>query len=161
VANLLAFKNVIPPPPAEGLHSSHNGPRLDANVIAPSPNVTRDQSRSMTLNSGIIPPAPNVSSDRSRTVPSLNAGIVAPAPTVQSDHTLFAPRLDSSIIGPAPNVSSNNNRSAFSQRQRNRTRIHARFARSGAIGSIAQRPRNYPSTLRRHARSFSLARANE
>ncbi|MGD0990304.1 MAG: hypothetical protein ABR874_21030 [Candidatus Sulfotelmatobacter sp.] len=112
VANLLAFKNVIPPPPAEGLHASHNGPRLDANVIAPSPNVTRDQSRSMTLNSGIIPPAPNVSSDRSRTVPSLNAGIVAPAPTVQSDHTLFAPRLDSSIIGPAPNVSSNNNRNA-------------------------------------------------
>lgn len=106
VANLLAFKSVPGPPPAEGLHSSLTAPNLPANVIAPAPvNIARDQSRSgLTLNS-VVPPAPNVSSDQSRSAPSLNAAIVAPAPTVSSDHTLFAPKLDSSIIAPAPNVS--------------------------------------------------------
>jgi hypothetical protein len=91
VANLLAFKNVLPPPPAEGLHSSTRGPNVANEVIAPAPaNVARNQSRSMTLNSAIIAPAPNV----------------------ESEHTLFAPKLDASIIGPAPSVSSNGDRDA-------------------------------------------------
>lgn len=113
VANLLEFKNVIPPPPAEGLHSSHSGPRLETRVIAPADtNIARDQSRSMTLNSAVIPPAPKVSRSRERTSPAFNEAVVAPAPTVHSEHTLYAPRLDSSIIGPAPTVNSNTSRNA-------------------------------------------------
>jgi hypothetical protein len=111
VANLLAFKNVIPPPPAEGLRSSQRSPRMADNVIAPSPtDVARNQSRSMSLNSSVIAPAPDVSSVRSRSTPSLNSSIIAPAPTVQSEHTLYAPKLDASVIGPAPNVSNHGNR---------------------------------------------------
>ena len=113
VANLLEFKHVIPPPPAEGLHSSHTGPRLDASVIAPAPtNVPREQSRSMALNSAVVPPAPDVSSDRTRTAPTLNTGIVAPAPMVQSEHALVAPRLDPFVVRPAPNVASSSDRTA-------------------------------------------------
>jgi hypothetical protein len=113
VANLLEFKNVLPPPPAEGLHSSHSGPRLETRIIAPAPtDVTRDQSRSLSLNSSIIPPAPNVSPGRARTSPSLSEAIVAPAPTVQSEHTLYAPRLDPFVIRPAPNVANNSDRTA-------------------------------------------------
>ena len=113
VANLLKFKSIPGPPPSEGLHSSLTAPNLAANVIAPAPNLARDQSRaSLTLNNSIVPPAPNVSSNNSRSAPALNTAIVAPAPTVQSDHTLFAPRLDSSIIAPAPNVSADRTRTA-------------------------------------------------
>ena len=113
VANLLKFKSIPGPPPSEGLHSSVRTPDLAANVIAPAPNVARDQSRAgLTLNSSIVPPAPNISPDRSRSAPSLNSGIVAPAPTVQSEHTLFAPRLDSTIVAPAPNVSAHRTRNA-------------------------------------------------
>ncbi|MFZ0774202.1 MAG: energy transducer TonB [Candidatus Sulfotelmatobacter sp.] len=113
VANLLAFKSVPGPPPAEGLHSSLTAPSLPANVIAPAPaNIARDQSRSgLTLNS-VVPPAPNVSAERSRSAPALNAAIVAPAPSAPSEHTLFAPKLDSSIIAPAPNVSGDQIRAA-------------------------------------------------
>jgi hypothetical protein len=106
VANLLAFKSIPGPPPAEGLHSSLTAPRLPANVIAPAPrDVARDHSRTgLTLDS-VVPPAPTISSDRSRTAPALNAAVVPPAPSVRSEHTLFAPALDPSIIAPAPHVS--------------------------------------------------------
>ena len=106
VANLLAFKAIPGPPPAEGLHSSLTAPSLPANVIAPAPaNIARDQSRGgLTLNS-IVPPAPNVSAAKSRFAPALNAAVVPPAPTVPSERPLVAPRLDSSIIAPAPSVS--------------------------------------------------------
>ncbi|MGA7320174.1 MAG: hypothetical protein WBW98_06665 [Candidatus Sulfotelmatobacter sp.] len=113
VANLLAFKSVPGPPPAEGLHSSLNAPSLPPNVIAPAPaNVVRDQSRSILIFESVVPPAPNVSADRSRTAPALSAAIVAPAPSVASEHTLFAPKLDSSIIAPAPNISPDRTRAA-------------------------------------------------
>jgi hypothetical protein len=106
VANLLAFKSIPGPPPAEGLHSSLTAPRLPANVIAPAPaNVTRDQSRAGITFDAVIPPAPSVSSDRSRTAPALNAAVVPPAPSVRSEHTLAAPSLDPGIIAPAPHVS--------------------------------------------------------
>ncbi len=91
VANLLAFKSIPGPPPAEGLRSAHAGPTLATNVI---------------------PPAPNVSASRSRTAPSLSAPIVAPAPSVPSQHTLFAPRLDSTIIAPAPDIARDRSRVA-------------------------------------------------
>lgn len=113
VANLLAFKSVPGPPPAEGLHSSLTAPSLAANVIAPPQlDVARDRSRAgLTLNS-VVPPAPNAARDRSRSAPSLNTAVVAPAPAVQSEHTLFAPRLDTTIIAPAPNISRDQSRAA-------------------------------------------------
>jgi hypothetical protein len=112
VANLLAFKSIPGPPPAEGLHSSLTAPRLTTSVIAPAPvgvtrDVTRDQSRGgLTLPAdAIVPPAPSISSGKSRTAPALNAAVVPPAPSVRSEHTPVAPSLDSSIIAPAPHIS--------------------------------------------------------
>ncbi len=113
VANLLKFKSIPGPPPSEGLHSSLKAPNLAANVIAPAPNLARDESRAgLTLNTPIVPPAPNISPSNSRSAPSFRTSVVAPAPTVHSDHTLFAPRLDSTIIAPAPNVSADRTRTA-------------------------------------------------
>jgi hypothetical protein len=109
VANLLAFKSIPGPPPAEGLHTSLTAPRLPANVIAPAPvvatrDVTRDQSRGPLTLDYVVPPAPSISG-KSRTAPALNAAVVPPVPGVHSEHTLIAPRLDPGIIAPAPNVS--------------------------------------------------------
>jgi hypothetical protein len=112
VANLLALKSTPGPLPAEGLHSSLTAPSLPANVIAPAPNVTRDQSRSALSLDSVVPPAPNVSTDQSRTAPTLNAAVVPPTPDVRSDHVLYAPVLDSSVIAPAPNVSRDRTRAA-------------------------------------------------
>jgi hypothetical protein len=127
VANLLAVKSNPGPPPAEGLHSSLAAPSLPANVIAPAPNVTRDQSRGGLTLSTVVPPAPNVQSehtlyapvldpsiigpapkisrDGARTVPSLNANVISPASTrVSRDRTRSAPALIGSVIPPAPNA---------------------------------------------------------
>ena len=113
VANLLAFRSIPGPPPAEGLHSALTAPSLPTSVIAPAQlDVARDQSRAgLTMNS-VVPPASNAARDRSRTAPSLNAAIIAPAPTVQSEHSLYVPKLDSSIIAPAPSVSPDHTRAA-------------------------------------------------
>ncbi len=113
VANLLAIKPVPGPPPSEGLHASLTLPNLPANVVAPpSSNVTRDRSRSVTLNS-VIPPAPSLSRDKPLTAPALNSAVVPPAPSVSRDRSLAAPTLNSTVIAPSPtDVSRSRRRSA-------------------------------------------------
>jgi hypothetical protein len=113
VANLLAFRSIPGPPPAEGLHSALSAPTLPTSVIAPAQlDVARDQSRAALTMNSVVPPAPNAARDRSRTAPSLNTAIIAPAPTVQSEHSLYVPKLDSSIIAPAPSFSADHTRAA-------------------------------------------------
>src|SRR5271167_2385915 len=60
VANLLAFKPLPGPPPAEGLRSSLIAPTLPATVaVPPSPELSASASRTPgALTTDVIPPAP-------------------------------------------------------------------------------------------------------
>ena len=87
VANLLAFKPVPGPAPAEGLKSSQRAPTLSEAVVAPTPDVMNEkQQRALTLNANIVPPTPEAQRDKMRSAQPLNAAIVPPSPN--------APRSD-------------------------------------------------------------------
>jgi hypothetical protein len=82
VANLLAFKPIPGPPPAEGLRSSLVAPALpQMNVVPPSPEFTTSANRAAnSLTPSVVPPAPNVSRDSVRGANPLAPTVVAPAP---------------------------------------------------------------------------------
>src|SRR5271163_559845 len=65
VANLLAFKPLPGPPPAEGLRSSLIAPTLaEMNVVPPAPELKASASRTtsgLTTTTNVVPPAPEVS----------------------------------------------------------------------------------------------------
>jgi hypothetical protein len=88
VANLLAFKPVPGPAPAEGLKSSQRAPTLDQAVVAPTPDVRNDNKaqRAPILSANIVPPTPEAQREKMRSAPPLNAAIVPPSPS--------APRSD-------------------------------------------------------------------
>ncbi len=104
VANLLAYKPVPGPPPAEGMKSSLRVPTLpQTQAIAPAPDVERDRMQApSTLNSSVVAPAPDVQRDRMQAAPTLNSSVVAPAPEVQRDRMQSAPALSASAVPPAP-----------------------------------------------------------
>jgi len=90
VRNLLAFKPIPGPPPAEG---------MQARLVAPALSST-------FANVAPVPPAPDLSKEAgsaSRNQASLAAGVVAPAPEVAHD-TRRSSAITSSVIAPAPNV---------------------------------------------------------
>ncbi|HLB88097.1 MAG TPA: hypothetical protein VJK29_10635 [Terriglobales bacterium] len=81
VANLLAYKPVPGPPPAEGLKSSLRVPAVPETAVPPPPEVERDKSRTTpVLNAGVIAPAPEVQRDRMQAAPALNSGVIPPSP---------------------------------------------------------------------------------
>ena len=102
VANLLAFKPIPGPPPAEGMQArlvaptlpnvapappapelgsaSRSQPALAASAIAPAPQVAHDTRRSSAMNATVIAPAPNVSADKLRAANAIASTVVAPAP---------------------------------------------------------------------------------
>ena len=104
VANLLAIHPNAGPPPSEGIRSSRSAPNLNAQIVAPAPNVLRDFTRNGIQLDKVIAPAPSISRDPSA-APVLSAKIIPPAPSVSGDHTLVAPALVPIIIPPAPNAS--------------------------------------------------------
>src|SRR5215471_9237324 len=104
VANLLAIHPDPGPPPVEGLRSHRATPNLAANIVAPSPNVTRDYTRNGVQLDSVIAPAPNVTRDRPLTAPNLSTVLIPPAPSVINEHTLVAPALAPNIVAPAPTV---------------------------------------------------------
>lgn len=87
VANLLAYKPVPGPAPAEGLTSSRHA--------AP-------------MNSAAVPPSPDVQRDRMKAPPSLNAGVVAPAPEIRRDQMQKAPVLSGQVVPPSPSAPQRN-----------------------------------------------------
>ena len=103
VANLLAFKPLPGPPPAEGLRSSLVAPALPmVNVVPPSPELKSSLSHNQnSLTTNIIPPAPEISPAATRKAPELSASIVAPAPDVARDKMRAALPLNPSVIAPA------------------------------------------------------------
>jgi hypothetical protein len=114
VANLLAFKPLPGPPPAEGLRSSLVAPTLPAtSVVPPSPELNASPNRAANgLTANVVAPAPDVS-QASRKSPTLNAAAnptivnptpVPPAPNVSRDKMQMrsATPLAPTVIAPAP-----------------------------------------------------------
>jgi TonB family protein len=138
VANLLAIQPNAGPPPVEGLRSSRSAPNLSGAIVAPAPDVTRNDTRDYTrngialtsvvppaphfsrdqpliaprLNPDVIPPAPNAGQRQTLVAPALGASIIPPAPSVSRDHALTAPSLNSTVVAPAPNASRDKTRAA-------------------------------------------------
>src|SRR5208282_5122616 len=108
VANLLAFKPLPGPPPAEGLRSKLILPTLPTtSVVPPSPELNAAANRSANgLTANVVAPAPEVS-HASRTSPTVNAAvvnptIVPPAPNVSRDKMRSATPLAPTVISPPP-----------------------------------------------------------
>src|SRR6266851_5115279 len=106
VANLLAFKSIPGPAPAEGLRSSLATSVLpQMAVIAPAPEVPRDKMRATPmLNSGVIAPSPEVARNNMRMAPEMNAAVIAPAPsdTNRDIAALRVPVVRSQDVIPPP-----------------------------------------------------------
>ncbi|PYX32279.1 MAG: hypothetical protein DMG80_08545 [Acidobacteria bacterium] len=106
VANLLAFKQVPGPPPAEGLRSSLAAPTLPTpSVIPPTPELNSHLTRkSDNLMAEVIAPAPDISHANSRSLPTVNSQAVAPAPSITRDKMRSATPINPSVVAPAPDV---------------------------------------------------------
>jgi hypothetical protein len=108
VANLLAYKRVPGPPPAEGLKSSRApviAPQLAA--VPPSPEVEGDPMRSApALAEGVVPPAPTGEDIASLRLPGSHPVEVVPPPVSAPEQISTAnPRLTlpaPSVVAPAP-----------------------------------------------------------
>lgn len=104
VANLLAIRPNIGPPPVEGLRSARRTPSLPASVVAASPDVIHDYTRNaIRLDSAVAAP-PSVTRDRTLTAPSLSTTLIAPPPSVANDHRLVAPLMVPAVVPAAPSV---------------------------------------------------------
>ena len=106
VANLLAFKQVPGAAPTEGLKSNLSAAALpQMSVVAPTPEISRDQMRAVPLlTAPVIPPAPQISRDRVRNTPQLDSSVVPPAPTSAQRElaSMRVPVVSSSNVVPPP-----------------------------------------------------------
>src|SRR5438270_257693 len=110
VANLLAFKTIPGPAPAEGLKSSNRLPVMSAAAVAPAPQIDREKIQGApTLDAAVIPPAPAVQRDlASLRLPGSHAAEVIPPPVSAPEQasnsnpqlTLPAP----TIVAPPPQI---------------------------------------------------------
>jgi len=82
VADLLAFRPIPGPAPAEGLKPAMRAPSLNQGIIPPSPEVQPDKLRSApALNASIVPPPPEVQREKTRSQAALNPAVVPPSPS--------------------------------------------------------------------------------
>ena len=106
VANLLAFKQIPGAAPTEGLKSNLSAAALpQMSVVAPTPEVSRDQMRAVPLlNAPVIPPAPQISRDKMRNTPQLDSSIVPPAPSSAQRElaSMRVPVVSSTNVVPPP-----------------------------------------------------------
>lgn len=104
VANLLAFKPLPGPPPAEGLRSALVAPALpNAAVVPAAPEVKSAVSRKQNdLTASVVPPAPEVSPTNARTTPVLTTPVVAPTPDIARDKMRSGDSISPSVIAPPP-----------------------------------------------------------
>ena len=103
VANLLAFKPVPGPPPAEGLRSALAAPTLPAmSPVPPAPELQSAGRAANRLSASVIPPAPEVSQASKRTSPTLNPAIIPPSPNISRDKMRTADSLAPTVVAPAP-----------------------------------------------------------
>ena len=103
VANLLAFKPLPGPPPAEGLRSSLAVPALANAVVAPAPELNSAVSRKQNdLTASVVAPAPEVSHPNTRKTPALSTPVVAPTPDVAPQKMRSGDSINPSVIAPPP-----------------------------------------------------------
>lgn len=104
VANLLAFKPLPGPPPAEGLRSKFEAPTLPIpKVVPPTPELNSALTRrSNDLTANVVAPTPEISHANTRSAPTLSASVIAPAPEVARDKRLPAAPITPSVIAPPP-----------------------------------------------------------
>jgi hypothetical protein len=81
VKNLLAYKNVPGPPPVEGIRRAPTAPSPTETVVAPSPEVRRDNMLVAPVLDTAVPPSPKVQREQLRNSPSMNALAVPPSPS--------------------------------------------------------------------------------
>jgi hypothetical protein len=104
VANLLAYKPIPGPAPAEGLRSSLRAPVLPQTAVPPAPLVERDKIQAPpTLNANVIAPAPAAPGREIATlrVPGSQAAEVIP-PRISAPEQLA--NLNPKLTLPAPTV---------------------------------------------------------
>jgi hypothetical protein len=103
VANLLAYKGIPGPPPAEGLQSSARTPAMLFMPIAPSPSVQRDSLQAPpSLSATVVAPSSNVERDNFQSGPALIGSVIAPSPDVKREKTIALPALNTGVIAPPP-----------------------------------------------------------
>lgn len=109
VANLLAYKPIPGPVPAEGLKSSLRGPAVPQIAVPPPPEVERDMPQATpALNASVIPPVPTAAQREiaALRLPGSHAVEVIPPPVSAPEQvTNLNPRLTlpaPSVIAPPP-----------------------------------------------------------
>jgi hypothetical protein len=109
VANLMAYKPIPGPAPAEGLRPSLQAPRLDETAVAPAPQVEHDKLRKApAMSAAVIPPPPSA---LQRDIPSIRIpgsqaiSVVPPPVSAPERITSQNPRLTlpaPSVVAPPP-----------------------------------------------------------
>jgi hypothetical protein len=103
VANLLAFKPIPGPAPAEGLRSSLQVPVLDQAAIAPAPEVQNNKTQRIPiLNANVIPPTPEAQRDKMRSLQPMNASVVPPSPSAPQRDITSVPIPGSQAVAVIP-----------------------------------------------------------
>jgi hypothetical protein len=109
VANLMAYKPIPGPAPAEGLKPSLRAPRLDETPVAPAPQVDQDKMRKApAMNATVVPPPPSAAQRdiTSLRIPGSQTISVVPPPVSAPERvTNLNPRLTlpaPSVIAPPP-----------------------------------------------------------
>jgi hypothetical protein len=104
VANLMAYKPIPGPAPAEGLRPSFQPPKLDETVVAPAPKIDQDKMRKApAMNATVVPPPPTATQRDipSIRVPGSQAISVVPPPVSAPERIT---NLDRRLTLPAPSV---------------------------------------------------------
>ncbi|MGO9127262.1 MAG: hypothetical protein ACLP6G_20530 [Terriglobales bacterium] len=109
VANLLAYKSIPGPAPAEGLRPSLQAPQLAETPVAPAPQVKPEKMRKApALNAAVVPPPPSAPQRdiTSVRIPGSQAMSVVPPPVSAPERiTNLNPRLTlpaPSVVAPPP-----------------------------------------------------------
>jgi hypothetical protein len=104
VANLMAYKPLPGPAPAEGLKHSRQAPKLAETPVAPAPEIDQQKMRKApSLNAAIVPPPPSATQRdlTSIPVPGSQAISVVPPPVSAPEQIT---NLHSQLTMPAPTV---------------------------------------------------------
>jgi hypothetical protein len=104
VENLLAYKSVPGPPPVEGIRRTLTAPSPTSVVVAPTPEVRRENMLVAPLLDTVVPPSPEARREQLRNSPSMNALVVPPSPSgVQRDvSTVQVPGSQLTQVVPPP-----------------------------------------------------------
>jgi hypothetical protein len=108
VANLLAFKSVPGPPPAEGLPSARQPFSVPTDVVPPTPQVSRDKLAALqAMNTAVIPPPASAPQSDLRTPPlpgNNTAQVIPPPVSAPPQFSNSNPKLSlpTAVIAPPP-----------------------------------------------------------